>query len=172
MATDLTEMASFSSSNHGVKYLLCVIDLFTKYAWVKPLTKEKAKAVLDGFISFISNLNQINYGLMKEDNFIITLCKKWLGDNDVLMYLTYNESNSVVAERFIGTLKSKTNEKMATNDNKSILVIWISYYMNTIIVIINLLLKPINADYSDLPQEFVSSHKAPKFEVRIFCKYF
>ena len=30
-------MGSFSSNNKKVKYLLCVIDVFTKYAWVKPL---------------------------------------------------------------------------------------------------------------------------------------
>ena len=39
-AGDLAEMGSFSSSNQSVKYLLCVIDVFTKYAWVK-LLKDK-----------------------------------------------------------------------------------------------------------------------------------
>ena len=36
-AADLAEMGSLSSKNQGVKYLLCVTDVFTKYAWVKPL---------------------------------------------------------------------------------------------------------------------------------------
>ena len=31
---DLAEMGSLSSKNRNVKYLLCVIDFFTKYAWV------------------------------------------------------------------------------------------------------------------------------------------
>ena len=30
-------MGSLSSRNKNVKYLLCGIDVFTKYAWVKPL---------------------------------------------------------------------------------------------------------------------------------------
>ena len=34
-AVDLAEMGPLSSKNHNVKYLLCVIDIFTKYAWVK-----------------------------------------------------------------------------------------------------------------------------------------
>ena len=42
---DLAEMGSFSSKNQGVKYLLCVIDAFTKYFWVKPLKVKKAKTV-------------------------------------------------------------------------------------------------------------------------------
>ena len=36
-AADLAEMGSLSSKNQGVKYLLCVVDVFTKYIWVKPL---------------------------------------------------------------------------------------------------------------------------------------
>ena len=34
---ELAKIGSLSSFNCGVKYLLCVIDVFTKYAWVKPL---------------------------------------------------------------------------------------------------------------------------------------
>ena len=35
-AADIAEMESLSSKNNNVKYLLCVIAVFTKYAWVKP----------------------------------------------------------------------------------------------------------------------------------------
>ena len=42
-------MGSLSPKSLGVKYLLCVIDLFTKYDWVKPLKDKKAKAVLHSF---------------------------------------------------------------------------------------------------------------------------
>ena len=40
-AADLAEMGSLSSKNKNVKYLLCVIDVFTKCAWVKPLKDNK-----------------------------------------------------------------------------------------------------------------------------------
>ena len=33
---DLTEMRLLSSFNQNVNYLLCVIDIFNKYAWFKP----------------------------------------------------------------------------------------------------------------------------------------
>ena len=46
-ATDLAEMESLSSKNKNVKYLLCVIDVFTKYAWVKTLRDKKGKTVLN-----------------------------------------------------------------------------------------------------------------------------
>ena len=35
-------MGSLSSKNWGAKYLLCVIDVFTKYAWVKRLKDKKS----------------------------------------------------------------------------------------------------------------------------------
>ena len=43
---DLTETESLSSENKSVKYLLCVIDVFTKYTWVKPLKNKKGKQFL------------------------------------------------------------------------------------------------------------------------------
>ena len=46
---DLTEIGSLSPKNWGVKYLLCVIDVFAKYAWVKPFKDKKVKTVLNGF---------------------------------------------------------------------------------------------------------------------------
>ena len=48
-AADLAEMGSLFSKNQGVKYLLCVIDLFPKYTWVKPLKDKKVKTVFNDF---------------------------------------------------------------------------------------------------------------------------
>ena len=45
-AADLPEMESLSSKNKNVKYLLCAINVFTKYAWVKPLKVKKVKQFL------------------------------------------------------------------------------------------------------------------------------
>ena len=42
-AADLAEIESLSSKNKNVKYLLCLIDVFAKYAWVKPLKDKKKK---------------------------------------------------------------------------------------------------------------------------------
>ena len=40
-AAELAELESPSSKNKHVEYLLCVIDVFTKYAWVRPLKDKK-----------------------------------------------------------------------------------------------------------------------------------
>ena len=47
---DLAEMGSLSSKIWGVNYLLCVIDVFTKFLWDNPLKDEKTNTVLDGFV--------------------------------------------------------------------------------------------------------------------------
>ena len=50
-------MESFSSKNKNVKYYLCVIDVFTKYAWVKPLKDKKSKIVLNAFMEIANESN-------------------------------------------------------------------------------------------------------------------
>ena len=53
-AADLAKMGSLSSKNKNVKYLLCVIDVFTRYAWVKLLKDKKGTAVLNAFIEIVN----------------------------------------------------------------------------------------------------------------------
>ena len=42
-------MQSLSKYNKGNKYLLCAIDIFSKYAWVLPLKDKKGTSVVNGF---------------------------------------------------------------------------------------------------------------------------
>ena len=48
-AADLAAMELLSSKNLGVEYLLCVIDVFTKYVLIKPLKNKTSKTVNYGF---------------------------------------------------------------------------------------------------------------------------
>ena len=50
---DLADMQLLSKYNKGIKYLLCAIDLFSKYAWVVPLKDKKVVSVADGFQKII-----------------------------------------------------------------------------------------------------------------------
>ena len=47
-------MESLSSKNKNFKYLLCAIDVFTTFAWVKSLKDKKYKAVLNAFIEILN----------------------------------------------------------------------------------------------------------------------
>ena len=111
---DLADMPSLNRKNKGIKYLLCAIDLYSKYAFVIPLENKKGISVTNGFNKIIKQFNRkpnkiwVNQG----GEFYNNVFKKWLSDNDIIMYSMYNEGKSVVAERFIRTLKSKLYKHM------------------------------------------------------------
>ena len=67
---DLADMQSLSKYNKGIKYLLCAIDLFSKYAWVVSLKDKKGTSIVNGFKKIISK-----DGLITVVNFIIILLK-------------------------------------------------------------------------------------------------
>ena len=123
LAVDLAEMESLSSKNKNSRYFICVIDVFTKYALVKTLEDKKCETVLNGFIEIVNESNHTPNKLWVDQGreFYNKLMQKWLKNNDILMYSTYNEGNSVVAERLIKTLKTKIYKKMTANDIKSYL---------------------------------------------------
>ena len=106
---DLADMQSLSRKNKGIKYLLCVIDLYSKYAFVIPLKDKKGISILNAFDKIIKQYNRKPNQIWVDQGgeFYNNIFKKWLSDNDIIMYSMYNEGKSVVAERFIRTLKSK-----------------------------------------------------------------
>ena len=107
LAADLVEIGSISSKNRGVEYLLCLIDAFTKNVWVKRLKDKKAKTVLNGFVEIVNKSKRKPNILWvdQEREFYNNLMQKSLDDNDILMYSTHNKGMSIVAERFIKSLK-------------------------------------------------------------------
>ena len=46
---DLADMQSLSKYSKGIKYLLCAIDLFSKYAWVIPIKDKKGTSIVNAF---------------------------------------------------------------------------------------------------------------------------
>ena len=46
---DLVDMLKYYSINKGFKYLLTCIDVFSKYAWVKPIKSKEGDSVLTAF---------------------------------------------------------------------------------------------------------------------------
>ena len=72
---DLADMQLISKFNKGFRFLLCVIDIFSKYAWVVPLKDKKGISIVNAFQKILDNANLIKYGLIKEVNFTIILLK-------------------------------------------------------------------------------------------------
>ena len=112
---DLADMQSLSRKNKGIQYLLCAIDLYSKYGFVVPLKDKKGISIVNAFNKVIkqSNRKPNKIWLDQGEEFYNNVFEKWLSDNDINMYSTYNEGKSVVAERFIRTSKNKLYKHMA-----------------------------------------------------------
>ena len=161
-------MQSLSRKNKSIKYLLCVIDLFSKYAFVVPLKDKKGISIVNTFDKIIkqSNRKPNKIWVDQGSEFYNRDFKKWLSDNDIKIYSTYNEGKSVVAERFIRTLKNKLYKHMAAigkNVYYNVLDDVVSKYNNTKHSTIKM--KPINV--KDNKRVYIDEHneKDSRFKV-------
>ena len=102
-------MQLLSKYNKGIRYLLCAIDFFSKYAVVVPLKDKKGVTIAKAFQSILNNSKRKPNKIWTDQasEFYNTSFKKMLQENNIEMYSTHNEGKSVVAERFIKTLKNK-----------------------------------------------------------------
>ena len=97
--------------------------------------------------------------------FYNTSFKKWLQDNDMVMYSTHNEGKYIVAERFIRTLKSKIYKHMTSiskNVNVDKLDDIVDEYNNAYHTTIKM--KPIDVKDKDNTDKEINN-KDPKFKV-------
>ena len=106
-------MQLISKFNKGFRFLLCVIDIFSKYAWVAPLKDKKDASTVDAFQKILDRSERKPW-VDKGSEFYNSSFKKWLKDNGVEMYSIHNEGKSVVAEIFIRTLKNKIYKYMTS----------------------------------------------------------
>ena len=109
-------MQILSKFNKGFRFLLCVIDIFSKYAWVIPLKDKKGISIVNAFQIILkkSNCKPNKIWVDKGREFYNSSFKKWLKDNDVEMHSANNEGKSISAERFIRTLKNKIYKYMTS----------------------------------------------------------
>ena len=144
-------------------------NVFSKYAWVVPLKDKKGVSIVDAFQKILeeSNRKPNRIWVDKGSKFFNNSFKKWLKDNDIEMYSIYNEGKSVVAERFIRTLKTKIYKYMTS--------VWRNVYVKKLDDILGeynntyhgtIKMKPIdvkNNTYIDFKKEV--NDKDPKFKV-------
>ena len=106
---DLADMQLLSKFNKGFRFLLCVIDIFNKYAWVVPLKDKKGVSIVNAFQIILkeSNRKPNKIWVDKGSAYYNISFKKWLRDNNIEMYSTNNE-------RFIRILKNKIYKYMTS----------------------------------------------------------
>ena len=163
-------MQLLSRYNKGIRFLLCVIDIFSKCAWVVPLKDKKGISIVKAFQIILKQSNSRKPNKIwvdKGSEFYNASFKKWLQDNDIVMYSTYNEGKSVVAERFIRTLKSKIYKYM-TSISKNVYIDELDYIVdkhnNAYDTTIKM--KPIDVkDNTYISTDKETNNKDPKFKI-------
>ena len=166
-------MQLISKFNKRFRFLFCVIDILSKYVWVVPLKDRKGVSIVNAFQKILDDSNGSEakskgrkpnkIWVDKGSEFYNNSFKKWLKDNDIEMYSIHNEGKSVVAERFIRTLKTKIYKYM-TSVSKNV-------YIDKLDDIVNeynrtIKMKPVDVrdnTYIDFKKEV--NDKNPKFKV-------
>ena len=167
---DLADKQSISKYNKGIKYLLCVIDLFSKYVWVILIKDKKGTSIVNAFKRILSDSNRKSNKIEVDQGseFYNKFFKDFLEINKIKIYSTHNEGKSVVAERFIWTLKNKIFKHVSAISKSiyfDVLDDIVQKYNNTVHKTIKM--KPIEvtdnyyAEYNEDP----SNKKNPKFKV-------
>lgn len=97
----------FSKQNKGFNYILTVIDVFSKYAWAIPLKFKTGKQMIEIFQDIFKKRKPKKIWTDAGKEFINKDFNKFLSENEIELYQTFNEGKAVVIERFNRTLKEK-----------------------------------------------------------------
>ena len=94
--------------------MLRVIDIYSKCAWNIPLKDKKGITITNAFQKHLKESSRKPNKILvdKGSEFYNRSMKSWIEKNDIESYWTHNEGKSVVAERFIRTLKNKIYKYM------------------------------------------------------------
>ena len=119
---DLADLTSLAHYNNGYKYILCFIDVFSRFAQCIPLKRKDANSVHDALNKILKSghfpkLNRLNTDEGKE--FYNEKVKKLLDSKGITLYsVSSREIKAAIAERFIRTLKGKLFRYMTHQNTK------------------------------------------------------
>lgn len=107
---DLSDLSKLAQYNDGYNYLFCVIDVFSKKAWVIPITSKTAPSLLIAWKQLFSVTERRPESVRsdKGGEFNNRLLLNFFKDNRIHFYVTQNEdTKAAIVERFQRTLKGK-----------------------------------------------------------------
>ena len=132
-SADIVDLSNLSKYNNGYKYLLTIIDIYSRYVFVFALKDKTSKSVLSCFKKLKSYPN--NLWVDKGGEFLSNDFKLFWKENAINIYHTYGESKAVFIERFNRTLKNRITQHMIennTNKYNNVLNDIVDDYNNTI----------------------------------------
>ena len=102
-SSDLLDMNDYGpKNNRGYRYILFVIDKFSKFGWTLPLKNKYAQSITDAFSEIIRSTNRKPNLLETDDGkeYVNKFFKELLNNKNIKKYSCYNNKRAVFAERF------------------------------------------------------------------------
>ena len=105
---DLVDVSSLASSNDGNRFLLTVIDVYSRYAFVKPLRNKSSREIVRAFSELFEERKPVFLQTDKGTEFLNAPFQKLLSDANIKFYTSENDDiKCALVERFNRTLKDR-----------------------------------------------------------------
>ena len=121
---DLITMIKYSKQNNNYKYILTVIDFFSKYSWCYPLKNKNSNEIINSFKDIFKKSKRSPKFIQSDQGseFTNKQVQKFFNDNNIKWYHTYNRDiKCSICERFNRTILNKIYKNFTLNNN----TIWI-----------------------------------------------
>ena len=122
-AADLVDVQKLKKHNKGVNYLLTVIDVFSKYAWILPLKQKTGPLTAKALATLFKTSKRTPQKLQTDDGkeFYNKHVTAVLKDHNVHHFSTAGDTKASVVERFNRTFKQRLYRYMTTYNTPSYL---------------------------------------------------
>lgn len=117
---DLAEMGNIEKANDGVRYLLVLIDVVSKQAWIEPLKSKHGPVVLQGIKNVFERAGRKPEKLQTDDGkeFLYKGVQAYLKASNIHFFTLKSDKKAAIAERFIRTIKDKIYRYMNEKNTK------------------------------------------------------
>ena len=108
-SSDLLDMNDYGTKNNkGYRYILVVIDNFSKFGWTIPLKNKYAQSITDAFSQIIKKSRRKPNLLETDDGkeYVNKIFNEFLNNNKIKRYSRYTDKGAVFAERFNRTIRN------------------------------------------------------------------
>ena len=124
-SSDLLDMNDYGiKNNKGYRYILVVIDNFSKFGWTIPLKNKYAQSITDAFSQIIKTSKRKPNLLETDDGkeYVNKIFNEFSINNSIKRYSRFTDKGAVFAERFNRTLRNLLKKPVFEKGNAN----WIS----------------------------------------------
>lgn len=173
--SDLIEMIPYAKQNNGYKYILVVINAYSKYAWAEPLKSKSGKEVACAMEKILKKLK------VKPNNFQTDMGKEYYNFNfralmqkyNINHYSSFSSTKACIAERFIKTLKHLLYRQFSARGSYrwlQLLPSLIKTYNNTVHTTTNLKPSEVSAQTVISKYNYEKKYVKPKYKIGDFVR--